>query len=133
MPFPAERLPDGVILTTHHFTYAMLFAFLGLLVVWDNYRRREPVITAIAILAALVGFVLAWRFHPVTGAVLALVGSTLGIVLPLTTQWRGYPRKWRLWVVGWSAVALDDAISHAFGVWTPLDWMYNAGAYVLFP
>lgn len=133
MEFPAERLPDGALLTTHHYTYALLFAFVGVWIVWDNYRRREPAITAIAIMTGLIGFVLAWRFHPVTGALLSLLGGALGVVLPLTGQWRDYPTKWRAWVVAWSLVALDDVINHAFGIPTPLDWLYNAGLYSLFP
>lgn len=39
-----------------------------------------------------------WPRYPTTGAILTLLG------------------------VG---IAADDAISHAFGVWTPLDWVWN--------
>lgn len=48
---------------------------------------------------AVFAFGFVWRVYPVTGA----VGSLLGL-----------------------AIALDDALSHAFGVWTPLDWVWTA-------
>lgn len=44
-------------------------------------------------------FTLVWRWYPVAGA----TGTILGVL-----------------------IALDDALSHAFGVWTPLDWFWKA-------
>jgi hypothetical protein len=52
----------------------------------------------VGLLVAGFSFALVWRFYPVTGA----LGTLLGVL-----------------------VALDDAVSHAFGVWTPLDWVWT--------
>lgn len=53
----------------------------------------------IGLIVAAFSFGFVWRFYPVTGA----TGSVVGVL-----------------------VALDDAISHAFGVPTPLDWFWHA-------
>lgn len=47
------------------------------------------------LILAAFGFMFAWPQYGATGAVMTLLGVL---------------------------IALDDAISHAFGVWTPLDW-----------
>lgn len=47
---------------------------------------------------ALFGFLWVWPYYPVTGSLSVLIGS---------------------------AILLDDVISHVFGVWTPLDWVWN--------
>ena len=47
---------------------------------------------------AFFGFVSVWAYYPRLGAIMALLGL---------------------------AIAADDAVSHAFGVWTPLDWLWN--------
>lgn len=44
------------------------------------------------------GFMFVWPVYPATGAFSVLVGLL---------------------------IAADDAISHAFGVWTPIDWAYK--------
>jgi hypothetical protein len=59
-------------------------------------------------MTGLIGSVLAWRFHPATGAVLSLAGAALGAVLSLTPQWRDYANSWRAWVVAWSITALES-------------------------
>lgn len=50
------------------------------------------------IIIAAFGFLFAWPTYPGTGAAMTLIGLL---------------------------IAIDDAISHAFGVWTPLDWLWN--------
>lgn len=51
------------------------------------------------VIIALFAFALVWKHYPVAGA----TGTLLGVL-----------------------IALDDALSHAFGVWTPLDWFWKA-------
>lgn len=123
--FPADRLPDGVILTTHHVLYGLVMTLVGCAVVWDDYSRREPLVAALAALVALMGFGLAWRLHPVSGAIAALVGTTVAAVAPIV-GWSEYPRRWRAWTSAWALVALDDVVNHALGWPTPLDWLYRA-------
>lgn len=52
----------------------------------------------VGVLVACFGFISVWPFYAETGAVMVLVGLL---------------------------VALDDALSHAFGIWTPLDWVWR--------
>lgn len=49
-------------------------------------------------IAAWYGFMFLWPAYPVTGAVTTIVGTL---------------------------ILADDVVSHAFGVWTPLDWAYK--------
>lgn len=72
MRWPAEAVPDGVVLAPHHL-------YIGLSM-------------------ALFGFMFVWRLYPRAGATLTLLGVL---------------------------VAADDAVSHAFGVWTPLDALWR--------
>lgn len=44
------------------------------------------------------GFLFVWPLYPETGSAMTIIGLL---------------------------VAADDAISHAFGVWTPLDWVWE--------
>ncbi|WP_158057202.1 hypothetical protein [Halorussus halophilus] len=123
MPFPAESIPDGALFAPHHFLYGLYLVLFRCARKWDNYPRTEPLVVAGSALFALFGWAHLWRYYPVAGATVCVVG-TLGTVVGglVTTK---YGRRWQLFVV-WSAlVALDDAISHAFGVWTPLDWLWN--------
>lgn len=53
----------------------------------------------VGLLVAGFSFALVWRWYPITGA----TGTLLGL-----------------------AIALDDALSHALGVPTPLDWVWTA-------
>ena len=52
----------------------------------------------LGIIAAVYGFAFVWPTYPATGAAVTVVGAL---------------------------VLLDDVVSHAFGVWTPLDWAFK--------
>lgn len=78
------------------------------------------------ILTAILGF-LAWQHHPVAGAVLSHVGLLAiggAVVIGDFMQryrWRGF----RGLVLLGLLVSLDDLLSHACGVQTPLDgWLW---------
>lgn len=124
--FPAEPVPDGAVMAPHHFTYAVYAACLLSLVVWDDYRDREPLVVVGSLAAAYVGFVHVWKWYPVTGAALVLIGlagASGGLLRPAWSEWD--PRV-RIGVAICVLIAWDDAISHAFGVWTPLDAFWKA-------
>jgi len=53
----------------------------------------------LGVILASYGFFFVWPTFPLTGASAALIGLL---------------------------IALDDVVSHMFGVWTPLDWAYNS-------
>lgn len=123
MTFPAESVPDGALYAPHHYLYALYLVLFVSARKWDIYPRKEPVVVTGSALAGLFGWVHVWRFYPAAGAIVCLVGA-LGVIAGglLTTR---YSIRWRLYVVWTGLIATDDAISHAFGVWTPLDWAWG--------
>jgi hypothetical protein len=126
--FPAEAVPDGHVFAPHHLTWGALLAGLVVFVVADNYRHREPLAALFGVVLALFGFLTVWKFYPATGALLTLGGCALvlaGVCWP-GGIWTSYPLRWRVLAFLAGCVALDDAVSHAFGVWTPVDWLWTA-------
>lgn len=123
--FPAESVPDGALAAPHHYLWGLYVAVLAVLVVWDDYRHREPVATLAGIGVALFGWLHVWNWYPVLGATLALGGSLAALlVVVLGDEWTRYPSRWRWTAAGGLVVALDDLASHALGWWTPLDWLW---------
>ena len=123
MTFPAESVPDGVIGAPHHLYVGLLVLLFAVFVVADDYRQREPLVAIVGAVLALFAFATVWPFYHVTGALLTLAGLLvvlIGILWP-GGMWSGYPLKWRLVAFAGVLIAADDAVSHAFGVWTPLD------------
>lgn len=120
MAFPADAVPNGAMFAPHHFLYALYVTLFTCARKWDIYPREEPVLVSGSALAGLFGWAHLWRFYPAVGATVCLLGAA-GVALGgvLTTR---YGDRWRLSVFWSGLVALDDAVSHAFGVWTPLDW-----------
>ncbi len=127
MTFPAEAVPDGAILGPHHGHLGPLAALIVAWAVGDDFPSKEPVLFVLAVVGAWFAFMFIWPFYPETGAVIAHVGllGALGAVL-LLPFWESY--SW----LGWRGAALlavlvglDDVMSHAWGVWTPLDWIWT--------
>lgn len=132
--FPADAIPDGAVIAPHHYIYGMLLVGLVCGIVWDNYRDSEPLYTAVGVGLGLFGFVFTWPFYPTTGAILSLFGPLVSILAvvagyatPEFAYWDDYPVRFRAATIIFSLVALDDAVEHAFGVWTPLDALWSAG------
>jgi len=125
--FPADAIPDGAALAPHHAYVGLLLALLAVALVWDDAARKEPWVVAAGIALALFAFASVWTWYPETGAGLALLGVTVALLAPLGLQfWAEYawlgPRG--LALLG-AVVALDDVLEHAFGVATPLDWLWT--------
>lgn len=133
--FPADAVPDGAVFAPHHYIYGVALSLLVVLIVWDNYPDREPLFAALGAGSGLFGFLFVWQYYPVAGALLALLGPCVtiaAIVLGWTGTavgdvWDNYPTRYRLAAVFFSLVALDDAVEHAFGWWTPLDALWAGG------
>ncbi|MFC7204716.1 hypothetical protein ACFQJC_14445 [Haloferax namakaokahaiae] len=128
MRFPVEHVPDGHIFAPHHLYIGVLLAAVALAAVWDNNRRAEPVGGAVAVGVSTFGFALTWRYYPVTGATLAL-GGLLGALsaFPLERDvWADARTRYAVLFILGVLVALDDVVSHSFGVWTPLDALWKA-------
>lgn len=121
--FPHEAVPDGAIFANHHYYIGLFVAALAVASVWDD-QRWDPLAVASGLLVGLFGFALTWKYHPVTGATLALAGPTIStLALAARPYWRRR-RSRAAWVLLGLLITLDDAIEHAFGVWTPLDALW---------
>jgi hypothetical protein len=125
--FPHESVPDGAVFGPHHLYIGLMLALLALAVVWDDRAGVEPWVGSVGLLAGLFAFAIVWPFYPSTGAILALSGvlvTLASVFLPFWTSyaWLG-PRGALL--LG-TLIALDDVVEHAFGVPTPLDWLWKA-------
>jgi len=123
MGFPHEAVPDGTILGPHHLYIGVAVVAVVAMTVWDDDRRDPLLVVSGIIVSSVFGFALSWPHYPVVGALLTLTGlaaSTLALARP---YWREYRFRAVAVAVG-LAVAWDDAVSHAFGVWTPLDWIW---------
>lgn len=128
MTFPAESVPDGASGAPHHLTWGVLGAVLVCLVVWDNHRHLEPIYTTVALALAGFAFLYIWPYYPAVGATLTLLGVAGAIVALLgpTLPWTHYPAWPHAICLLLVLVAADDAVSHAFGVWTPVDAAWSA-------
>jgi hypothetical protein len=123
MTFPHESVPDGAVFAPHHFTYGALAALFVAATIWDDYPEWEPVGVCGGLSVALFGFLNVWRWYPVTGAALALVGTVAALASTARPRWREFRRR-RCAVGLMCLVALDDLVNHAFGVPTPLDLLW---------
>jgi len=129
--FPVEPVPDGHVLGPHHLYIGVIGMLLVAGIVWDNHRHREPVLFAGAALAALFAFMYVWPFYAATGATLSLLALLAALAAPLIPGWfwSTVSLPVRVAAVVAVLVALDDAVSHAFGVWTPLDALWKIAIY----
>lgn len=135
MNFPAEAVPDGALFAPHHFLYGCYLALVVLWVVGDDYRHIEPLAVLLGIGVALFGWAHMWKFYPVAGATFVLSGltvSTLAIRIGIDILgyefgdfYTTYGKLPTLILLLCLLIAWDDALSHAFGIWTPLDAIWN--------
>jgi hypothetical protein len=133
--FPYELVPDGNVWVAHHYTYLMLAALFSTATVFDDYRRREPVAVSGSLAVGVFAFLFMWpvRGYHALGALLALLAPVIAAVAVLRPEspWRrrvqkgGYPATTAVAVLLLSFGGLDDAVSHAFGVPTPLDALFH--------
>lgn len=126
MTFPAEAVPDNAVFAPHHLSIGVLAAMMLLAIVWNDRGGAEPAVAAAALLAALFSFWYVWPFYPVTGALGVLAGLLVASLAFGRPLWRDYSLGIQVGYALCILIALDDAVSHAFGVWTPLDWFFHA-------
>ena len=137
--FPHERVPDGTIVAPHHSVIGGLFVLLA--VYWAADGENKPA-TVAGLAVSAFGWSHMWAgAYPVLGATVTLAGLlwTAETVLR-SPEWSGV--RWTTDATGRLAsvrrlltprtvafvgalVALDDVVEHAFGVWTPLDWLWS--------
>lgn len=127
MPFPAEQVPDGNVWLAHHFIYG---AWATLFVCWLAAEEdRKPWAAVSGILVALFSWYHLWPMgYPITGATGVLVGLAIASLAVAWRQpWRvTYPANARAACLLCLLIAWDDALEHAFGVWVPLNWVWEA-------
>lgn len=126
MSFPVEQVPDGSVWLAHHFAYA---GWAALFVCWLAAEAGEkPWVAVGGLLVALFSWYHVWVSYAVTGATGVLVGLALATVALLARRpWRReYDQKLRAACALCLLVAWDDVLAHAFGVWMPLDWFWQA-------
>ncbi|UPV99791.1 hypothetical protein M0R88_14880 [Halorussus gelatinilyticus] len=122
--FPAEAEPDGAVFGPHHFYLGVLLILLVCWIFHDADDETGPWGIAGLTFLSVFWFALTWPYYPEVGA--AGVLASLGVATFAAMR----PRWWRYGVVPQTAlllglfVAWDDALSHAFGWWTPLDSLW---------
>jgi hypothetical protein len=119
MIFPHDAVPDGHIGAPHHLYVGILIAVLGFASAWDD-QQRDPLLAAGGIGMTLFAFALVWPFYAALGALLTLFGLIVTAVGALTAR-ELFAKKHAMLVSAGILIAADDAVEHAFGVWTPLD------------
>jgi len=125
--FPYHTVPDGSAVLPHHYLWATLAALVPILIVWDNYPRREPWVALCGVLGGLVSFALIWPRYPVIGASLTLAANAVVLLAPFRPGWREWPRRHAVAVVLLALLAADDSLQHALGWHTPIDSVWKAG------
>lgn len=128
MTFPVEAIPDGHPFAGHHLYIGVCIITGSILVVMDNFRHREPLLALGGVMLMWFAFERIWPFYHATGAALSFVGLAVvvaGVAWP-GGMWSVYPLRMRAVALFGAAVSLDDLLSHAFGIWTPLDggWQF---------
>lgn len=123
--FPHDAVPDNAIFAPHHLYIGVILLLVGTLIVWDN-QADDPHHTLLTTLGLLFAFTFIWPYYPLTGALIALMAL---VILPISlyvesSLWRSHRRAIALTVVGY-LIAVDDIVEHAFGIPTPLDWLFT--------
>lgn len=140
--FPAETVPDGSVAWPHHYALGLYLVALAALVALNDTRTTDP----LAVLAGAGIGLFSW-FHlwgtgyPVAGALASILGVVVvglavvrSVSLPVIGIQIGgfrsrYGRDHAIVVLVGLVVAFDDWVSHAFGIWTPLDWIWGVAIY----
>lgn len=126
MEFPADVTPGGNVWLSHHFVYA---AWGALFVAWLIARDGEkPWAVVGGLLVALFGWYHMWPTgKPYLGTTVVMVGLLVASAgVTVNDIWEAEEvQRFRLVVGVLLVVAWDDIFEHAFGVWTPLDWLWT--------
>lgn len=131
MTFPGADMSIGSIWLPHHF---VLGAWAALFVCWlVTEDGTKPMLAVSGLLLALFSWYHILWTYPVTGTVGVLSGLAIATLsASLRQPWRfQYPQKFRMLFIGFILIAWDDAIEHTFGLWMPLDWIWDTYLYHL--
>jgi len=125
LQFPAERIPDNAIFAPHHYYLGVVLCLFVCLIVWDNYRSREPWLVMAISIAGLIAFGLTWPYYPVTGAIVSIATPILAMFALLTRReyWSDIKHIPQILIFIGLLIALDDAVDHALPLTTPLEYL----------
>jgi len=127
---PADTVPDGATLAPHHFTWGALLTLWAASYAWDQFTDREPLLLSLGVVAGLFSFLMIWRYYAVAGSVGTLLATAIATI-GLVRFWQ-YATRPAFWVAAFGVYAMwDDALEHTFGIWTPLDWLFEAYVHAL--
>lgn len=122
--YPAEAEPDNARFAPHHY-YQGLLLTLSVGIVTDNLT------VVLLSFSGLFAFAFMWekKLYPATAASISTLtaAALIGVSLPLYTDQLAY----MVGVLLGGFWAADDAVSHTFGVWTPVDWFWERFVYNL--
>ena len=121
---PVEQIPDASAIAPHHYIIGGFLALIIVFLVQDNYRHKEPYLVLIGVMGGLFGFLFVWEWYPFTGALLSLLGIIIASVGLFRDLWDQYPKQTQYIAALGLLIMLDDAISHIFGISTPLDALW---------
>ncbi len=114
----------------HHFYLGVLLILLVCWLARDPESEAAPWGVAGLTLLSVFSFALTWPYYPVVGAagvlVLLALATTLSLFRPF--WWRYGPVSRGVLTAG-LFLAWDDAVSHAFGWWTPMDSVWSRYLY----
>jgi len=121
--WPHEAEPDGQVGAPHHY-------YQGLGLVAAVAVAEASFWLTLFVVAGFIGFLFTWReeLYPATGAAVTLV-AVLGPAVASTAL----PFPSSLAVLLGALVALDDWITHATGVWAPLEYVWRDVIYPRLP
>lgn len=114
--FPNEDEPDGNRLVPHHYLQG---AWALALLAFAHHATWVLVPLAVS----LFGWYHTWFHYPRLGASLTLTGLAGALCASLLTA--TFDTQATLLALLFVAWAADDAVEHAWGIWTPLDWLWN--------
>ncbi|WP_435178401.1 hypothetical protein [Halorussus sp. AFM4] len=134
--FPAEAEPDGAVFAPHHFYLGVVLILLVCWMARDPEAEAAPWGVAGLTLLSVFSFALTWPYYPAVGAAGVLVLLAVATVVALLRPfWWRYGLGSRGVLLAGLFLAWDDALSHAFGWWTPMDalWAQYLHPYVSDP
>lgn len=121
----AESVPDGSIWYPHHFVIgAWGLMFVSWLLTLDGDR---PIVTVGGLLVAMYGWYHIWPSLPLTGSLVVLTGlliTTFALTRKFWYTQADHRKRVERAAAVFLIIAWDDTISHAFGVYTPLDHVW---------